>query len=272
MDVSKISIVKQMTRDLIYRAATQGDMNYLAAHRDLWDAKTCMYAARNGHHLCLQYLHENGCTWNAKTCEEAAANGHLKVLEYAVRNGCVFQCHTFLLAAIGGHLQCLQFIHEYFKNRPTSTISYHQSCVFAIENGHIECLKYILSLGTNFNINSMLWAAAAYGQLECFRYLYDINCSLNTPTSGDEWWENHTSVEYDDKYTWKVHQIWDQIDLDDGWWRTKLFHLRLDKHPYLLQRIKEKKQEIQAQEASCADVLSSVLPIDVLRYILVSYF
>ena len=245
-------------------------MNYLAAHKELWDARTCMYAAKNGQLLCLQYLHENGCRWNAKTCEAAAENGHLNVLQYAVRNGCMFECFTFLLAARGGHLNCLQFIHEYFRDRPTSTISYHQSCMMTIEGGHLECLKYILSHGTNFNINSMLWASAAYGQLECFRYLYEINCSLNTPTSGDEWWENHTEVEIDDK--WKVHQLWDQIDLDDGWWREKLFHLPLDKHPYLRQRIQEKKQEIQAQQASCVDVLSSLLPIDVLRHILLRYF
>jgi hypothetical protein len=137
--------------------------------------KTCDGAARNGHLVCLKYLHENGCPWDSWTCATAANNGHLDSLKYAHENGCPWDGRTCLNAAERGHLDCLKYAHEndYALDELT--------CLYAAAAGHLDCLKYAHENGCPLDGRVCLYAAGA-GRLDCLKYAHENGCPWDVLT------------------------------------------------------------------------------------------
>ena len=69
-----------------------------------------------------------------------------------------------------GNLRALQYLHEHH------VIRWHPSiCIYAVENGQLECLQYAHEHGCPWNENTCSHAAL-HGQLECLKYAHEHGC------------------------------------------------------------------------------------------------
>jgi ankyrin repeat protein len=128
----------------INTAAEQGNLEmvqYCVANQCPIDKYACAYAASQGHHECLKYLHEEvKAPWDSQTALWAAKYGHLHILEYLVeRKYDKFDEVPCRWAAMNGHLDCLKYLHETAK-APWDYWAVRE----AHENKHPECLQYLL--------------------------------------------------------------------------------------------------------------------------------
>jgi hypothetical protein len=151
-------------------------LKYLHEKGRRWDSWTCLCTARNGHLYCLKYLHDNGCPWDLWTCSYAALNGHLDCLKYAHENGCPWDHNVCSYAAENGHLDCLRYAHE--NGCPWESCT----CLSAAINGHLDCLKYLHENGCPWD-NLICPRTAFTGHLDCLKYLHENGCP----------WDSHTS-------------------------------------------------------------------------------
>ena len=125
-------------------AALQGNLEmvkYCVANKCPIDKYACAYAASQGHHECLKYLHEEvKAPWDSQTALWAAKYGHLHILEYLVeRKYDKYDDWACRWAAMNGHLDCLKYLHE------TAKAPWNSDAVrFAHEKNHPECLQYLL--------------------------------------------------------------------------------------------------------------------------------
>jgi hypothetical protein len=97
--------------------------------------------------------------------------------------------------------------------------------------------------------------ASKNGHLECFKYSF-------------ERWNDHQefwNIEYN------LTKIIDEINLDDPVWR-RLFTIDLSKHPNLQEKVESKKKEIEKLKEASKEVLESILPMDVIKYCIHTYF
>jgi hypothetical protein len=130
--------------DTINVAAEQGNLEmvkYCVANECPIDKYACAYAASQGHHECLKYLHEEvKAPWDSETAACAASDGHLHILEYLVERE--FDQYDTLAcweAARYGNLDCLKYLHE------TAKAPWDEEAVRgAYENFHPECVQYLL--------------------------------------------------------------------------------------------------------------------------------
>jgi hypothetical protein len=130
--------------DTINVAAEQGNLEmvkYCVANECPIDKYACAYAASQGHHECLKYLHEEvKAPWDSETAACAASDGHLHILEYLVERE--FDQYDTLAcweAARYGNLDCLKYLHE------TAKAPWDEDAVrVAHENDHPECVQYLL--------------------------------------------------------------------------------------------------------------------------------
>ena len=221
----------------------------------------------------MKYAHENGCRWNEDTCTNAAKKGHFDCLQYAREHGCPWNDKTPSGAAYGGHMDCLQYIFEQesqerWKHSPCI-------CLDAIYGGKVSSLKYVvpkLHL-LKQDLFALLWIASSYSQEDCFKFIYQRCVDLLYPVQ--EWWQHPINLEeYIQDLSWLLHvnQLLYTIDLDDGWWRKQLFNLQLDTHRYLLERVNQKKIDIQVLQKACEVEINGHIVSDVLQHIVYAYF
>jgi len=136
---------------------------------------------------CLKYLHDQGCPWDCRTVHNSAAAGQVDCLEYALFHGCEGSQHGHVhilkrfaelhmdvhkaieVAAAGGHLECLKYLHSLGPNQA------QKATMHAAQNGKLECLKFLHEQGYKWDA-SVTWMAAANGQLECLKYAIEHGC------------------------------------------------------------------------------------------------
>ena len=187
-----------------WNAAGNGHLDCLRYAREngcSWDEGTCSYAALNGHLDCLKYARENGCPWDEDTCENAAKNGHLECLKYARENRCPWDVWTCTLAALNGHLDCLEYLRSYkcdmchacvrnttYRDECECGGHYEagcpwneNTCTYAAEEGHLNCLKYAHENGCSWNWGTCRDAAKG-GHLDCLKYAHENGCEWNETT------------------------------------------------------------------------------------------
>lgn len=138
--------------DADIEAASKGHLEafqWLRRKRPCNEPKIYAAAARAGQLHILEWGLRNDCLkgyadafiWN-----EGALNRHLPVVEWAHANGLKWTgMGTFVSAAIGGSTEILQFLLD--KKCPTSK----WICLFAIENGHLEALRWAIKSGIPFD-------------------------------------------------------------------------------------------------------------------------
>ena len=96
-------------------------------------------------HDCLKG-HADAFIWN-----EAASNRHLQVMRWAHANGLKWSgLGTFVSAAVGGSTDILQFLLD--NKCPSSK----WICLMAIENGHLDALKWAIEHGIPYDHAELL--------------------------------------------------------------------------------------------------------------------
>ena len=183
------------------------------------------------------------------SCQKSAENGDLECLKYAHDNGYQWNKWTPANAAKNGHLECLKYAHDNGCPWDEYTTSYA-----ALYKGNIECLKYAHENGCPWNFSTMVNAINFYN-VEGFKYFFQN-------------WNNPQEIWNLDFY---LHKVIDKIDLDDKVWR-KLFNLDLSKYPDLQIKIENKKKEIEDMKKITIEELNNILPLDIIKYCIYSYF
>jgi hypothetical protein len=145
-------------------------LKYLHVNGCRWDETVCVEAVRYGHLDCLKYLHVNGCPWNENVTFMAAATNNIDCLRYALENGCSWKEIVCVSAVMRGYLDCLKYLHE-------------NGCIFGedVPVGRLKeapkggYLKYTIGNGW---MDAVLVYAAAYGHLNCLKYLHENGCKF----------------------------------------------------------------------------------------------
>lgn len=173
--------------DFMVKMCEMGSIGWLAyGHsQDCEWGDSCSMAAKEGHILCLQYAHMNGCSWNALTCSAAAKAGHLDCLIYARSNGCPWNGTTSSASALGGHLDCLTYAHV---NGCAWNVT---TCFNAARGGHLNCLRYAHENGCPWD-GTICLSAGKGGHLACLEYAYHNGCPFD-PTLYETYHANLTN-------------------------------------------------------------------------------
>jgi len=161
------------------------------------------------------------------TCNQAAMFGNLAELKRLHEEGKEWNEETCYWAA-SKSLECLKYCHE--NGCPWD----YQTTTYAASNGKIDCLKYAVENGCQI-LEFAPSIACQNSDIETFKICFQ----LFDHTKNDFWKYPHY---------YKIDNILDEIDLDDPMWKS-LFDANLKEYPSLEQKVKAKKEEIEAQNA-----------------------
>ena len=87
----------------------------------------------------------------------------------------------FTCAAYSGLLDCLQHMHSKNEIIDKSSEDATHACMYAAQNGQLECLKFLHENGYSWNEFTCA-RAAQYGHLDCLKYAYENGCVWDTMT------------------------------------------------------------------------------------------
>ena len=274
----------EWSKETTVSAAGRGQLECLQyAHEQGcdWDEQVCANAASGGYIECLQYAHEHGCRWNRNTCSFAAEHGHLECLKYAHEHGCEWDVQTLKNAAQHGHFECLKYAYDNLGLEYVGSVA-----LASIVGKNLQILDYVMQKyiqqqkrrSTPFipwkpELSYLLFLAFANAQVDCFRYLYQLCIDHCAPSKRHKIWTTEFQhLREQLLWSWGGEQFYMNIDLDDAWWREQLFCIQdLSKHPTLLKRVTDKKQEIREYQEASFDVVSNLLTNDVIHHILFAY-
>lgn len=112
---------------------------------------------------------------NDTACIIAIERGNLLTVVWLIKNRKPSVCltaHMCEVAAENGHLEILQWLHSIGCPWDSAT------CEGAAEFGHLECLKYALENDCAITERTFLLAAEV-GNFPCLKYLYENGYSFN---------------------------------------------------------------------------------------------
>lgn len=165
-----------------------------------WDADACVAAAAKGRLDCLRYLHEQGCPWGADTTragitsrcratfaylrdrgcpandeaivrEVSEPDARLDVVtDLCERMGCSATGEVMCATVSAGRADILAYLHQ---RGGRLKAEYREKAI--IDANSVDCLRYVCENGHPPDAG-VLCAAAAYGTVECVRYLLEIDC------------------------------------------------------------------------------------------------
>ena len=110
-------------------------------------------------------------------CAEAAKAGDLQLLKQLREEGKEWNKGTTAYSAIHGHLDCLKYAIE-------NGCDYERGfmCIYAAGNGHLDCLTYLYNHG-GFEWNAETCRLASHhGHLECLKYMHENGCEWDIDT------------------------------------------------------------------------------------------
>jgi hypothetical protein len=219
------------------------------------NANYCNIASNYGHLNILKYLHENNCPWNSEVCKNAAYHGFLDILKYAHENGCEWNEFTTANASRSGNLQCLKYCYE-----NGCQIDMY-SVYFAAKKGYIKCLEYAIDKCNIIDINNIIEVCLTFSTsnyecfMYCFRRLNDKQLFINKNS---------------EKLNTFINKNIDKLDLDDFTWR-EIFNYDLSRIPKLLDKVNNKKIEIENIKKISLELLDKWLHTDVIKYCIHMY-
>ena len=157
-------------------------LQYIHEHGCRLVPQAIEFACEIGNLASIMYCHQVGVEWHPDTMGVAASTNRLDIMQYCFANGCKFyydqKTSTYAAenAALAGHLECLQFCVE--NQDPTIMINTDRLFACAAENGWLHCLEYLHS-------KNLFWGsattskAAEHGHLECLRYCIENGCEFD---------------------------------------------------------------------------------------------
>lgn len=201
MDCLKCLYTKDMiTGNVINKAAKGGNLqilkflctNYSGANEAFLLKDACEYACEGGNIECLQYLHGKGARWDGRCYVEAAKRGHLECIMYLYENHCtsVIGIHNhakdIMEVAAKNSFECFRYLDDH----NFSWDNHEMECFkAAARGGNIECLRYMYNInhpdfaGGQLYTYSLTWAAVEPGSLECLQFLHKKGCRLDDRTT-----------------------------------------------------------------------------------------
>jgi len=156
----------------------------------------CMIAAREGKIECLKLLLSAGANPSVVLVDgntasiDAARGGKTECLELLLRAANPSETnnttnHTAIMqAAIQGHTHCLELFFDKVFNpiKSAGLLDTEGACAFmwAVESGHVDCLKLLIKLGVDRKIQSIdgntpLGLATSKGHLDVVKYLKSLD-------------------------------------------------------------------------------------------------
>lgn len=150
-------------------------------------------ACSGGNLRILKFLFMNGACVHegfGQGLYYASGSGHLRVVKFLVANGANLSDDIYksplIGAAIGGHLPVVKFLVE---TGHMTEPNIHVACSNAINNGHLEVMKYLVTLDKRLGTKSpLMQKASGKGHLHIVKYIaenfndvnlqYSINRSL----------------------------------------------------------------------------------------------
>lgn len=133
--------------------------------------------ARNDKYLFFKYLHEKGCMITHYIVELCMYSGNMDCMEYIYKQNYGFSEEIYYSAARKGYLNFLKFFNAKGLMKKTCGML----CIFAIEFGNLECLKYLHKNG--YYCDEYTCAVAARtGNLEFLKYLHENGCPWDKTT------------------------------------------------------------------------------------------
>ena len=170
-----------------------------------------MYAAMNGHPVCLRLLLEAGADVNKKNGSEstpmdnsamivAAGNGEADCLRLLLDAGADKEAANVVgetplhFAAGFGHTACVKMLLEAGADKNTVDAKGGSPMMGAAAQGFADCLRVLLEAGADVNKLdadgiSALHAAAKHGKADCLRLLLEAGAEIDRlggPTRGTE--------------------------------------------------------------------------------------
>ncbi|WZN61835.1 ankyrin repeat protein [Chloropicon roscoffensis] len=138
---------------------------------NLWDERTCDWAAYGGHLEVIKWLRAKGCPWDVETSFMAAYGGHLELVKWLRAKGCPWNEKTSSNAAHGGHLEVLQWLRAQDPPCPWDD----DVCYYAAGNGHLDVLRWARRQGCPWDTQAPC-AAAKNGHLKVLKWLIKEGC------------------------------------------------------------------------------------------------
>ena len=130
-------------------------------------------AARIGDLVLLERSLNTTGFWSNAIPRTAAKYGHLDILKYGCENGHnVDKKDCSYIAIENGNLECLKYLWEENFKQP---VIISTMLAMAASYGHLDCLKYLHSMIGDICIYSAhaAYAAARGGRIDCLSYLMD---------------------------------------------------------------------------------------------------
>ena len=196
-DVKFLYGVNSATRKLIKRSSRAGDlketfkveeMSSISTlevaweHKSLWprdcERSFCSQVSKTNKLELLKWIREEKkCEWDSGTIDAAAYQGNLEMVKYCVANECPIDACACAWAARCGHLEVLKYLHEEVK-APWDW----RTAERAAEKGHLHILEYLVERKYD-EFEYACEYAAAFGHLDCLKYLHETTNSATTIAS-----------------------------------------------------------------------------------------
>eukprot|EP01032_Pedospumella_encystans_P024046 gene24046-27205_t len=166
---------EEPNNELIAAAVASGSIPCVVFLRELghpWEESFTVSAANAGNIDLFRFLVENGCPCSSTRCaHKVAAMGSLESLVLISKLGLPWDSHTCDAAADEGHVECLKFLME-----NGCPVRYDNICASAAAN--MSCLTYAHEHGGKLTVLAAIKAAHA-GALDCLQYLHAHGCTFN---------------------------------------------------------------------------------------------
>jgi hypothetical protein len=173
------ALVKRSSRvdelDKIFKVSEMSSISTLEfawENRSFW--KRCLsetdfcyqVAGTNKLELLKWAREEKKCDWDDFTISNAASQGNLEMVKYCVANGCPVDEWTCVGAVYNGHLECLKCLHEE-GNAPWNSLTAARAAL----KGHLHILEYLVERKYNKYKENACKYAAMRGHLDCLKFL-----------------------------------------------------------------------------------------------------
>ena len=123
----------------------------------------------------------------------AVLTNNLPALRYLHEQGCPWDQRVVLVSIGTGHLECLKYALSMDCTKPSDDICLQHAASF----GQIEVLKYFQSKGANCNARTLEFAVYPNGTLACVEYLIDAGCSMSADAiTNAAWFGNLECLHY----------------------------------------------------------------------------
>ena len=147
---------------------------------------------------------EKKCEWDEGSIDAAAEQGNLEMVKYCVANGYHIDGRACAWAADGGHLEVLKYLREEAKAPWDSS-----TAARAAEKGHLHILEYLVERKYD-EFEYACEYAAAFGHLDCLKYLHE---TAKVPWNEDAIREAH----FNDHPECLQYLLDNDCPLPDGW-------------------------------------------------------